>query len=90
MIPSRPSAAKYGLKRDRRKLHVELLHLPPEESRSSKYHPEAIAAAAAVTAAAATAASTDKPSASSRQQVGEMKPKLGALCSPQLSSRLDF
>jgi hypothetical protein len=78
MIPARPSAAKYGLKRDRRKLHVELLHLPPEDSRASKYHPEAIAVAAG------TPATVTEPH---RQ---ESKPKLGALCSPQLGSRLDF
>lgn len=29
-----PKATKYGMKRDRRKLHIELLHLPPEESRA--------------------------------------------------------
>jgi len=27
----RPPAHKYGLKRDRRKLHLQMLHLPPEE-----------------------------------------------------------
>jgi hypothetical protein len=27
----RPSAMLYGLKRDRRKLHIKLLHIPPEE-----------------------------------------------------------
>mmetsp|Transcript_3416 Transcript_3416/g.5336 ORF Transcript_3416/g.5336 Transcript_3416/m.5336 type:complete len:332 (-) Transcript_3416:32-1027(-) len=37
MVPHRPSAARFGLKRDRRKLHVEPLHLPPEDSRASKY-----------------------------------------------------
>ena len=26
---------RYGLKRDRRKLHIEPLHLPPEESRAT-------------------------------------------------------
>jgi hypothetical protein len=29
--PRRPPANKYGLKRDRRKLHMNLLHLPPED-----------------------------------------------------------
>lgn len=29
-----PNATKYGVKRDRRKLRIELLHLPPEESRA--------------------------------------------------------
>lgn len=29
-----PKASKYGIKRDRRKLHIEALHLPPEESRA--------------------------------------------------------
>jgi hypothetical protein len=29
-----PKASKYGLKRDRRKLYIEMLHLPPEESRA--------------------------------------------------------
>lgn len=28
------------MKRDRRKLTIEPLHLPPEDSRASKYHPE--------------------------------------------------
>lgn len=31
--PFRTTSNRYGLKRDRRKLHVERLHLPPEESR---------------------------------------------------------
>lgn len=35
--PHRPSAKRFGLQRDRRKLHIEPLHLPPEESRASKY-----------------------------------------------------
>ncbi len=30
----RPPGTKFGLKRDRRKLHIEPLHLPPEESRA--------------------------------------------------------
>lgn len=32
--PFRPTYQKYGLKRDRRKLKIEPLHLPPEESRA--------------------------------------------------------
>lgn len=31
-----PSAKRFGLKRDKRKLYVEPLHLPPEESRAMK------------------------------------------------------
>jgi len=34
IAPYRPDFSKYGLKRDRRKLHIEPLHLPPEESRA--------------------------------------------------------
>lgn len=34
LVGHRPVALRYGLKRDRRKLHVERLHLPPEESRA--------------------------------------------------------
>jgi hypothetical protein len=34
LAPFRPPSHKYGLKRDRRKLHIEPLHLPPEESRA--------------------------------------------------------
>ena len=34
LVPRRPSALRFGLLRDRRKLHVEPLHLPPEESRA--------------------------------------------------------
>lgn len=34
LVGHRPSALRYGLKRDRRKLHIEFLHLPPEESRA--------------------------------------------------------
>lgn len=34
LAPFRPSNSRYGLKRDRRKLHIEPLHLPPEESRA--------------------------------------------------------
>ena len=30
-VTKRPTANLYGLKRDRRKLHIELLHIPPEE-----------------------------------------------------------
>ena len=30
-INKRPAANLYGLKRDRRKLHIELLHIPPED-----------------------------------------------------------
>ena len=41
VTPHRPSACRYGLKRDRRKLRVEPLHLPPEESRASKYDSDA-------------------------------------------------
>lgn len=32
----RPPGSRFGLKRDSRKLHIELLHLPPEESRTGK------------------------------------------------------
>jgi hypothetical protein len=34
IAPFRPANSRYGIKRDRRKLHVEPLHLPPEESRA--------------------------------------------------------
>ena len=34
LAPFRPQGHKYGLKRDRRKLGIEPLHLPPEESRA--------------------------------------------------------
>ena len=34
LAPFRPQNQRYGLKRDRRKLHIEPLHLPPEESRA--------------------------------------------------------
>lgn len=34
IAPFRPANSRYGVKRDRRKLHVEPLHLPPEESRA--------------------------------------------------------
>eukprot|EP01036_Dinobryon_divergens_P026952 gene26952-35651_t len=30
----RPSSSRFGLKRDRRKLHIEPLHLPPEQNRA--------------------------------------------------------
>jgi hypothetical protein len=30
-VTKRPAANLYGLKRDRRKLHIELLHIPPED-----------------------------------------------------------
>jgi uncharacterized membrane protein YgcG len=30
-VSKRPTAHLYGLKRDRRKLHIELLHIPPED-----------------------------------------------------------
>lgn len=35
VVPHRPPYDRYGLKRDRRKLHIEPLHLPPEESRAT-------------------------------------------------------
>jgi hypothetical protein len=35
IAPFRPRYDRYGLKRDRRKLHIEPLHLPPEESRAT-------------------------------------------------------
>jgi len=34
LAPFRPPGTRFGLKRDRRKLHIEPLHLPPEESRA--------------------------------------------------------
>ncbi|KAJ1431501.1 PAXNEB protein-domain-containing protein [Ochromonadaceae sp. CCMP2298] len=34
LVPFRPSGVHFGLRRDRRKLHVEPLHLPPEETRA--------------------------------------------------------
>ena len=34
VVPRRPEGTRFGLLRDRRKLHVEPLHLPPEESRA--------------------------------------------------------
>lgn len=34
MATPQPKASKFGIKRDRRKLHIEPLHLPPEESRA--------------------------------------------------------
>lgn len=34
LAPYPAKAARYGLKRDRRKLYIEPLHLPPEESRA--------------------------------------------------------
>lgn len=40
MAPHRSAACRFGLKRDRRKLHIEPLHLPPEDSRASKYQSE--------------------------------------------------
>lgn len=40
IAPHRASASRYGLKRDRRKLHIEPLHLPPEDSRASKFQSE--------------------------------------------------
>eukprot|EP01038_Epipyxis_sp_PR26KG_P012056 gene12056-16133_t len=42
MTPIRTPGTRFGLKRDRRKLHIEPLHLPPEESRSfeSQIKPE--------------------------------------------------
>ena len=43
----RPPGSKFGLKRDSRKLHIEPLHLPPEESRTGT-----AGTAAAVTTAA--------------------------------------
>ena len=51
--PFRPPGARYGLKRDRRKLHIEPLHLPPEESRAFS---TTGGAAAATTPAASSAA----------------------------------
>ena len=30
-VTKRPTATRFGLKRDRRKLHIQLLHIPPEE-----------------------------------------------------------
>lgn len=35
LAPHRPDNNRYGMKRDRRKLHIEPLHLPPEESRAT-------------------------------------------------------
>ena len=46
MASFRPPGSKFGLKRDSRKLHIEPLHLPPEESRTGTSG----TAAAAVTA----------------------------------------
>lgn len=40
MAPHRTAACRFGIKRDRRKLHIEPLHLPPEDSRASKYQSE--------------------------------------------------
>eukprot|EP01041_Mallomonas_annulata_P011747 gene11747-24632_t len=34
LAPHRAPHSKYGIKRDRRKLHIEPLHLPPEDSRA--------------------------------------------------------
>lgn len=34
LAPFKPSSNRYGIIRDRRKLHIEPLHLPPEESRA--------------------------------------------------------
>ena len=45
----RPPGSKFGLRRDSRKLHIEPLHLPPEESRTGT---AGTAAAVAVTSAA--------------------------------------
>lgn len=45
IAPYRPSGRRFGLKRDRRKLHVEPLHMPPELSRTAASqgggHPDA-------------------------------------------------
>ena len=30
-VPKKPLAMRYGIKRDRRKLHIKMLHLPPED-----------------------------------------------------------
>ena len=43
----RPPGSKFGLKRDSRKLHVEPLHLPPEESRTGTAGSAAAVASAA-------------------------------------------
>jgi hypothetical protein len=39
-VSKRPSAFLFGLKRDRRKLHIQLLHIPPEEFGSTGNHTE--------------------------------------------------
>lgn len=90
MIPYRPSAAKYGLKRDRRKLHVEPLHLPPEDSRASKYHPEAGNAPQSMQAGPTTKSSSHGVTGEIPHQPSGRSAKLGALCSPQIGNRLDF
>lgn len=55
MAPFRPPGSRFGLKRDRKKLHVEPLHLPPEESRAfgSAGTDESLIARAAAQAGAA-------------------------------------
>lgn len=42
IVSHRPQYERYGLKRDRRKLHIEPLHLPPEESRATASDTERI------------------------------------------------
>lgn len=46
MASFRPPGSKFGLKRDSRKLHIEPLHLPPEESRTGTSGTTAAAAMA--------------------------------------------
>jgi hypothetical protein len=56
VAPFRPPGTRFGLKRDRRKLHIESLHLPPEESRAFSTTGGAAPAPAPTPAAVATAA----------------------------------
>lgn len=51
----RPPGSKFGLKRDSRKLHIEPLHLPPEESRTGTSGTAAAAATASKDGFAAAA-----------------------------------
>ena len=77
----RPSNCRFGIKRDRRKLHIESLHLPPEESRAMQ------SSNAINTRTITTNNNSGIGSNNSNNSSGNSK---GVSCHPSSTSKLEF
>jgi hypothetical protein len=82
----RPKFSKYGLKRSLRKLSIEPLHLPPEESRAFPTPSQSAQISSSGIPPSSSVSSPRKPVVEKKSSSGGP----GHLCRPQNSEKLDF